>query len=295
MFVFACLPLFSLSLFWPPPFSISLSLFLSFVFFLPSCLSFLFCLASWFLCFFFLPCLSSLFLFHEKNNIKIFNHKVFLHQYFLYFGFLSCLLFEILLSYLCFPDFKLCFCSTSSGWSAKSIILKKGSISRRKHSNRQTEKKKKNETSKHKHWNEQGRTQRRETEKGRKKNIQKKHKNQTRGKAAKTFVQASWLSTFHPQWFVFTEGGCKKITKIFVHVVVEFLVVGTKYLFLQCFLKEMIMFFRVSRHKFASQLVVHTLASWLHFLVIFEGFWWTTNWLDGGQPAGLLRCFETDV
>ena len=87
MFVFACLPLFSLSLFWPPPFftfSFSVSLFFSF--FLPSCLSFLFYLASWFLCFFFLFFLLCC-LFHEKNNIKVFNHKVFLHQYFLYFGF----------------------------------------------------------------------------------------------------------------------------------------------------------------------------------------------------------------
>ena len=111
MFVFACLPLFSLSLFWPPPFftfSFSVSLFFSF--FLPSCLSF-FVLFRFLVFVFFWPFLSSLFLFHEKNNIKVFNHKVFLHQYFLYFGFLSCLLFEILLSYLCFPDFKLCFCS----------------------------------------------------------------------------------------------------------------------------------------------------------------------------------------
>ena len=61
MFAFACLPLFSLSLFWPPPFftfSFSVSLFLSF--FLPSCLSFLFYLASWFcfcfFCLFFLLC-----------------------------------------------------------------------------------------------------------------------------------------------------------------------------------------------------------------------------------------------
>ena len=53
MFVFACLPLFSLSLFWPPPFftfSFSVSLFFSV--FLPSCLSFLFYLASGFLFFF---------------------------------------------------------------------------------------------------------------------------------------------------------------------------------------------------------------------------------------------------
>ena len=59
LFVFDCLPLFSLSLFWPPPFfnfSFSVSLFFSF--FLPSCLSFLFSFASWFFLF---PFLSSLF------------------------------------------------------------------------------------------------------------------------------------------------------------------------------------------------------------------------------------------
>ena len=102
---------FPLAFFGIPLFSLSLSLFLFFYlsFFLPVFL-FLFYLASWFLfffCLFFLLC----FCFMITNNIKVFNHKVFLHQYFLYFGFLSCLLFEILLSYFCFPDFKLCFCS----------------------------------------------------------------------------------------------------------------------------------------------------------------------------------------
>ena len=112
MFLFACLPFLSLSLFWPPPFftfSFSVSLFLSF--FLPSCLSFLFHLASWFCCLF--VCLSFLlcFCFMIRTTSKYSITKFFLHQYFLHFGFLSCLLFEILLSYLCFPDFKLCFCS----------------------------------------------------------------------------------------------------------------------------------------------------------------------------------------
>ena len=77
-----------------------------------SCLSFLLSFASLFCLFFFLFFL--LLLFHEKNNIRIFNYKVFLHQYFLFFGFLSSFLFEIPFSYLCFfADFKLCFCSTS--------------------------------------------------------------------------------------------------------------------------------------------------------------------------------------
>ena len=74
-FIFECLPLFLLSLFWPPPFSIFLSLSLSssfLSFFLPV---FLFCFL---FCFLLLPCFclflsfsSSLLLFHEKNNIKI--------------------------------------------------------------------------------------------------------------------------------------------------------------------------------------------------------------------------------
>ena len=46
---FECLPLFLLSLFWPPPFSLYLSLSLSFIFFFPSFLSL-------FLCFLLVPC-----------------------------------------------------------------------------------------------------------------------------------------------------------------------------------------------------------------------------------------------
>ena len=68
-------------------------------------------------CFILLPCfvsffpfLSSLLLFHEKNNIRIFNYKVFLHQYFLFFGFLSSFLFESLfLIFVFVADLKLCF------------------------------------------------------------------------------------------------------------------------------------------------------------------------------------------
>ena len=110
-------PFFLPSLFWPPPFSLSLSLSLSlffFSFFLPSCLSFLLSF-----CFFvfvsFFIFLSSLLLFHEKNNIKILNYKVFVHQSFLIFvGFLSSFFFQIPFPYLfSFPDFKFCFCSTS--------------------------------------------------------------------------------------------------------------------------------------------------------------------------------------
>ena len=96
LFIFECLPLFLLSFFWPPSFSIFLSLSLS-----SSCLFFLSFLSFFFALFCFLVFvsffrfLSSLLLFHEKNNIKILNYKVFLHQYFLFFGFLSSFLFEI--------------------------------------------------------------------------------------------------------------------------------------------------------------------------------------------------------
>ena len=61
MFVFACLPLFSLSLFWPPPFFHFLFLCFSLFFFLSSFLSFFFVLFSFlvfvcFFCLFFLLC-----------------------------------------------------------------------------------------------------------------------------------------------------------------------------------------------------------------------------------------------
>ena len=73
--------------------------------FLFLCLSLLLVLFPFFpvflFCFLLLPCfvsffpfLSSLLLFHEKNNIRIFNYKVFLHQYFLSF-LVSCLLFSL--------------------------------------------------------------------------------------------------------------------------------------------------------------------------------------------------------
>ena len=105
---------FSLASFWPPPFSIFLSLSLSFLlFFLPSCLSFLLSFASLFLSLsflFFLLC----FCFMKRTTSKYSITKFSFINIFSFFGFLSCFLFEIPFSYLCiFPDFKLCFLFTS--------------------------------------------------------------------------------------------------------------------------------------------------------------------------------------
>ena len=114
---------FSLSHFWPPPFSVSLSLslslsiylslslslFLSLLsFFLPSCLSFLLSFCSLFLS---LPCLFFLLCFcFMKGTTSKYSIAFFLYQYLSLFGFLSCFFFPILfLSLFFFPDFKLCF------------------------------------------------------------------------------------------------------------------------------------------------------------------------------------------
>ena len=102
-FIFECLPLFLLRFFWPPPFSIFLSLSISSSspFFLPSCLSFLLSFASLFLSLsflFFLLC----FCFMKRTTSERLMYKVFLHQSFLFFGFLSSFLFEIPFSSLCF-------------------------------------------------------------------------------------------------------------------------------------------------------------------------------------------------
>ena len=115
MFIFDFFPLFFLTLFWPPPFSISLSLSLScsFFLFLPSCPSFL--------CFLLIPCFSlfisfsfSLLLFHETNNIKTFNRNLFfINRFSFFFGFPVFFLSNHFFLSLFFPDFKLCFCSTS--------------------------------------------------------------------------------------------------------------------------------------------------------------------------------------
>ena len=82
-------PLFLLSLFWPPPFTVSLSLSLScffsfFLFVFPFCFLLVPCFLS------FILFLSSWLLFHERDNIKRFNCKLFLFINPLYFCFLSC-------------------------------------------------------------------------------------------------------------------------------------------------------------------------------------------------------------
>ena len=126
LFIFSVSLSFSLSLFWPPSFCVSLSLSLSFLlFFLSSFLSFFFAVF-WFLVFvsFFLF-LSSLLFFHERNNIKIFNCKFFLHQYFLFFGFLSFFLSSSFFLSLLFPDFKLCFLFNIKVFGFKTDNLKK--------------------------------------------------------------------------------------------------------------------------------------------------------------------------
>ena len=111
LYIFSvCLSFSSLSLSWPPSLSVSLSLSLSFLlFFLSSFLSFLFAFF-WLLVFvsFFLF-LSSLLLFHERNNIKILNCKFCLHQYFLFFWFPVFFVSSSFFLSLLFPDFKLCF------------------------------------------------------------------------------------------------------------------------------------------------------------------------------------------
>ena len=92
---FECFPFFLPGLSrWPPPFPLSFSLPLPFS--LLSSFLLVFFVFFWFLVFvsFFLL-VSSLFLLHEKSNIKIFNSKVFIHQPFLIFvGFLSSFSFQ---------------------------------------------------------------------------------------------------------------------------------------------------------------------------------------------------------
>ena len=118
LFIFECLPLFLLSFFWPPPFSsVSFSV-LSLLlvrFSFPSC-SFFFAFFCFLVFVSVFPFLFSLLLFHEKNNIKIFQLQNFPSSIFSLF-LVSCLLFSLkslfLLSLFFLLIVKLCFCSTS--------------------------------------------------------------------------------------------------------------------------------------------------------------------------------------
>ena len=86
----------------------------------PSFLSFFFAVFCFRIFVSFYPFLSSLLLFHEENNIKIFNYKVFLHQSFLFFGFLSFFsLKSLFLIFLFLVDFKLCFVPHHCFWFQK--------------------------------------------------------------------------------------------------------------------------------------------------------------------------------
>ena len=81
------------------------------LFFLFSFLSFFFSFFLFLVFLSFFPFLSSLLLFHERNNIKPLNYNFFFWNIFsLFFGFPVLFFFPIPFSYLCFfPDFKLCF------------------------------------------------------------------------------------------------------------------------------------------------------------------------------------------
>ena len=117
---------FSWAFFWASTCSISLSLslscsFLSFfllVFLVLLSFGSLFFSRSFFFC---LLC----FLFHETNNIKRFNCKVFLHQSCVFFGFLSCFLFQIPFSYLCFSWYSvMSFVQHQCFWFQKTQVEK---------------------------------------------------------------------------------------------------------------------------------------------------------------------------
>ena len=106
MFLFLSpLTFFGLPLFLFPFLCLSVALF-----FLPSFLSFFFAFFLFLVFVSFFPYLSSLLLFHEKKNMKIFNCNLFPEIFSLSFGFLSCFSVSnpFFLSLL-FPDFKLCF------------------------------------------------------------------------------------------------------------------------------------------------------------------------------------------
>ena len=87
-FIFECLPLFLLTFFGPPPFSIFLSLSISSSSpFFPSFLSFFFAFFCFLVFVSFFPFLSSLLLFHEKNNIRNIDVQCFSSSIFSHFWF----------------------------------------------------------------------------------------------------------------------------------------------------------------------------------------------------------------
>ena len=110
-FIFSVSLSFSLNLFWPPPFSLSLSLSLCFALvFLSSFLSFFFgflflsCFCLFFFCSFFCAFVSWK---EQHENIKL--EFLFFIKMFSFLGFLSCFLFEISFPYLCFSWFWVIF------------------------------------------------------------------------------------------------------------------------------------------------------------------------------------------
>ena len=123
--LFLSLPLcFSLAFFGLPLFQFLFLCLSLALFFLSSFLSFLFAFF-WFLGFlsFFLS-LSSLLLFHGRNNIKIFNCKVFFHQSFVFFVF--CLAFSLKSSFVVFVFswLSVIFLSTSMSLVSKNTSWK---------------------------------------------------------------------------------------------------------------------------------------------------------------------------
>ena len=110
LFIFESLPLFLLSLLWPPPFQFLLlcvSLVLFFLYFFLLVLLFCCILVPYF-CLSFFVFLSSLLLFHEGTTSK-YSIAIVFHQSFLFW--VSCLVFAFKSYFLSliFPNFKFCF------------------------------------------------------------------------------------------------------------------------------------------------------------------------------------------
>ena len=87
LFIFNVSLSFSLNLFWPPLFLFPFLCLSVALFFLPSFLSFFFAFFLFLVFVSFFPYLSSLLLFHEKKNMKIFNCNLFSWNIFSFFWF----------------------------------------------------------------------------------------------------------------------------------------------------------------------------------------------------------------